>query len=418
MARQPDPSGYDFGSYMPAPSYDQRSGQAAQPDAHALEQWSGHDAYADGQRGHAQAGSNAAYGHLQPAQDAGGHDDQAEYDDGAEEPPRKRRGLLVVGALIGAIGLGGVMAYGYKSFLAPKTGKGGTPPVVRKEAAPAKTKPADPGGRQFANQDSKLLGKLGDDATRPASASGSDSDGGVRRVATVPVGRDGTFLAAPPPATTAPSVPAAPAAAPVVPGMILDNSLRGAAPQPPAPPAPPVTPRVVSAPATPQSPVLPAPVPRASAPAGAVAAPAIEAPASPPPAARATKAVPKVAKARDDFAAAGAQATTTAAVQPASAPAAAASPAAPKAGITGYMPVLASPKSRIEALKTFADLQQKYPDLLGAKTPEVQESDQSARGLGTIYRVMVGPPGSREAAASLCQQLRSAGHGGCWVTGF
>jgi hypothetical protein len=82
------------------------------------------------------------------------------------------------------------------------------------------------------------------------------------------------------------------------------------------------------------------------------------------------------------------------------------------------MPVLASPKTRIDALKTFADLQQKYPDLLGAKTPEVQESDQSARGLGIIYRVMVGPPGSREAAASLCQQLKAAGHGGCWVTGF
>ena len=48
-------------------------------------------------------------------------------------------------------------------------------------------------------------------------------------------------------------------------------------------------------------------------------------------------------------------------------------------------------KSRVEALKMFADLQQKYPALRG-KLPDVVESDQTARGLGVIYRVVVGPP--------------------------
>ena len=84
----------------------------------------------------------------------------------------------------------------------------------------------------------------------------------------------------------------------------------------------------------------------------------------------------------------------------------------------GYVAVLASQKSRIDALKTFADLQQKYSSVLQNKIPDVQEADLSARGLGTMYRVVVGPPSSREAAADLCGQLKSAGFEGCWVTAY
>jgi hypothetical protein len=387
--------------------------QPAQPQS--LEQWSGHEGYRDGSQG--QAGvAQGGYGSLQAQDDHAPHDDEhGEYDEAAEEPPKRRRGLLVVAALIGAIGLGGALAYGYKSFLAP-AGKGGTPPVVRKEATPAKTKPADPGGRQFANQDSKLLGKLGEDATRTA-ANASDDGSGVRRVTTMPIGRDGSIVA-PPVATAAPAAPA-PAGGPAVPGMILDNSFRNAAAPPSPPPAPPaaptgqpaapVAPRIAAAP-----PVAQPPLPKAPP---AAPAPAADAPAAKPVA----KAAAKAPKRRDDYAAAGGQATTTTAAVPAAAAPAAAAPAAaaaPKAGITGYMAVLASPKSRMEALKAFADLQQKYPDVLANKTPEVQESDQSARGLGVIYRVLVGPPGSRETASGVCQQLKTAGHSACWVTGF
>jgi cell division septation protein DedD len=96
----------------------------------------------------------------------------------------------------------------------------------------------------------------------------------------------------------------------------------------------------------------------------------------------------------------------------------AATPAAPKSQPVGYVAVLASQKSRIDALKTFADLQQKYFHVLRNKIPDVQEADLSARGLGTMYRVVVGPPGSREAAADLCGQLKSAGFEGCWITTY
>jgi hypothetical protein len=80
--------------------------------------------------------------------------------------------------------------------------------------------------------------------------------------------------------------------------------------------------------------------------------------------------------------------------------------------------VLSSKKSRMDALKTFADMQEKYGEVLASKTPDVQESDQSARGLGTMYRLVVGPPGSREAASGICSKLKAAGYKDCWVTQY
>ena len=84
----------------------------------------------------------------------------------------------------------------------------------------------------------------------------------------------------------------------------------------------------------------------------------------------------------------------------------------------GYVAVLSSQKTRIGALSVFADLRQKYREVLESKTPDVQEADLSARGLGTMYRLVVGPPGSRDAASGVCSQLKSAGYQGCWVTEY
>ena len=87
-------------------------------------------------------------------------------------------------------------------------------------------------------------------------------------------------------------------------------------------------------------------------------------------------------------------------------------------GTSGYVAVLSSQKSRMDALKAFADLQQKYGDVLVSRTPDVQEADLSSRGLGTMYRLVVGPPGSRDAASGVCNQLKTAGYVGCWVTAY
>ena len=70
----------------------------------------------------------------------------------------------------------------------------------------------------------------------------------------------------------------------------------------------------------------------------------------------------------------------------------------------------------MDALKAFADLQQKYSEALSGRVPDVQEADLGAKGVW--YRVVVGPPGSREAANGVCSQLKSAGYGHCWVNAY
>ena len=122
------------------------------------------------------------------------------------------------------------------------------------------------------------------------------------------------------------------------------------------------------------------------------------------------------------------------AVAAAPAAAAGAAPAAPKklaavpvvgaaaAGVSaGYVAVLASVPvsntSRINALKQFADMQQKFGGVLQNKTPDVKEANLGDKGM--YHRLLVGPPGSRDAAQSLCGSLKTAGYtNDCWVTAY
>ncbi|KAB2849131.1 MAG: hypothetical protein F9K44_08890 [Hyphomicrobiaceae bacterium] len=94
-------------------------------------------------------------------------------------------------------------------------------------------------------------------------------------------------------------------------------------------------------------------------------------------------------------------------------------PAAPKqpantttTSTAGFVAVLSSQKSRGDALRAFADLQQKYPAVLSDKQPEVQAADLDS---GHWERLVVGPPASRESAKVVCEKLAAAGYKGCWV---
>jgi hypothetical protein len=86
----------------------------------------------------------------------------------------------------------------------------------------------------------------------------------------------------------------------------------------------------------------------------------------------------------------------------------------------GYVAVLASvpvsATSRVDALAQYADIQQNYSSVLGSRTPDVREANLGSRG--RYHRLMVGPPGSKESAAELCAQLKSAGYSGCWITTY
>jgi hypothetical protein len=77
--------------------------------------------------------------------------------------------------------------------------------------------------------------------------------------------------------------------------------------------------------------------------------------------------------------------------------------------------VVASRNTRVDALMAYADAEQKLPEVFKDKTPDVQMADLGEKGVR--YRAVIGPPGSREAAKSLCNLLKPAVPD-CWVNEF
>ena len=344
-------------------------------------------------------------GELDPA-----YAEEESQDYEADEPRRGRRPLMIAAALAGAILIGGGLAKGYQVFLG--RGPGGDPPVIKSASEPSKIKPAEAGGKQFAHTDSKVMGRLGDGTAAASVATGEPADAnGTRKVSTVVVGRDGSIQAPPPaPAGTETVAAAEPPAAVNVPGMMVVDGLgtsRAAAAAPAAAPQK----LVVAPPAAPQKPVT---IAKAVA-----AAPAVSAPAAQPEAtgsidqaaAPAPAPAPKKKKVVDALGAVAA---------PAPAAPASGSVATTASGGNGYVAVLASmprsDSSRIDALKRFADMQQKYGSVLGGKTPDVAEANLGAKG--AYHRLVVGPPGSREQASTVCSQLKTQGYADCWVTSY
>lgn len=321
----------------------------------------------------------------QPVQEYGEAEDQ--YEDGAlgdeeEEPRSGRRTLMIVAALVGAIGIGGAMAYTYKTVF------GGRSSALKADSGPVKAKPDTTTPKDVANLEKKLPNRL-DGAAPGAESDDSQKDPSApNRVRLIPITPGGQPTAQP--AATPPS------AAPSIPGIMLDM---GPSPQRPQPPPNARSPVQAAAPQPAATPPAAAPTRPAAAPVRTIMVnPTSPEPAAatPPPAAKKTVKAP-VAKAN------------------ASPDGPTASLATPPTG-AGYVAVLASQKTRMDALKMFADLQQKYGDVLGTKTPDVQEANLGDKGMW--YRAVVGPPGSRDGASSLCSQLKSAGYNGCWVTAY
>lgn len=425
--QQADPRSFDLGTYSPShqpayggheTSYPQEALYAQDPQyAHEphfgaeqqyapqqANEWADNAGYgAEHGGGYAAEGYDQGYGQpnadyanpqsgadLGFAQPAGGELDQSyvdeEEDYEEEAPSRARRPMMMAAVLVGAILFGGGMTYGYKALLGGSSA--GDPPVIKSAAEPSKFKPADGGGKQFAHTDSKIMGRLGDGSTSAAAAETSGDTGGdidangTRKVSTLVVGRDGSIQA---PAPEESASAAAPSAAVNVPGLTIVDGL-GTARQA-------TVPRTINAPPPAQKPVTVAKVaPPAPEPTGSIEP---EAAAEPAP-------KPTVKK------------TTT--TRP-----------APTAGSTsvattgsGFVAVLASvprsSSSRMDALKRFADMQQKYASVLSGKTPDVAEANLGAKG--SYHRLVVGPPGSREQASAVCSQLKTQGYTDCWVTTY
>lgn len=391
-----DPKALAFGQ---EPPFHSQGGLEAAAGQQARHTDPGHG-YAVPQGYDAQGYEMQAGGYDQHGESQGGYDERAQAGEGDEyedEEPESSGGkwLYIAAALVMAVGVGGGLAYGYQKFI--RGGMQVAAPVVRGDGAPSKIKPAEPGGKQFANRDSKMMDRLSSGSGSPAAANdgASDSDGGTKRVQTIAIGRDGSM--APPMASPAPPQEAGSKPTVNVPGLTVVDGFGSRAQPRPAPPvtasvSPPAQPIVVSPPAPPAKPVVVA----KAAPAGPTAVDAIEAPAAPAkpvkPAATAVAAVPKLPVPKKPSGATGA----------------------------GYVAVLASVpvsgSSQKDSLRQFVDMQSKYSTALQGRTPDVQEVDLGAKG--RYHRLLAGPPGSRDAASGVCSQLKAAGYSGCWVIAY
>jgi len=284
-----------------------------------------------------------------------------------------RSTVMVASALLGAIALGGALAYAYK-----QSGGGigsGDAPIVTADASPVKAAPDSPGGKEFPNKNKLIYDRLTNGASPeserlvprqedvavpalpPATATAGlpapvattnpvGDDGGPRKVRTMVVNPDGSVQA-----------PAAAAAANQAVAGAVDQANNAAAQANGA-------------------------IAQAN---GVMAQPNM----MPVPAIQPPGAVPQ---------------------QVAAAPAA---PAPAEAAASSYVVQLGSTKSQTDALANFADAQQKYPSLLGSYQPLVRKTDLGAKG--TWYRLQVGPMADKDAAYRLCGQLKSKGHGDCLV---
>jgi SPOR domain len=313
----------------------------------------------------------------------------------------KSRSIFMVGsALLGAVALGGALAFAYKQSGGAMSG-GGQPPIVQADDRPVKEAPQQAGSKDVTHKNKLIYERLqnGDqpeaehivprqeDVVMPAmpgaapmaapqAAPGappqvatvddpSAADGGPRRVKTLVVRPDGSVM--PPPTAPAQPVPQQAASAAAPPGPAPQQQVAAAE---------------SAIPAMPQAAPAPAPV------AGAASGPAAPAPvaADPQPVAAIPPAKPKVATAE----------------------------AGPAPKPSQYVVQVGSKQNQTEALATFADMQQKYPTLLANYRPMVQKADLGAKGVW--YRLRIGPIVDKTTATKLCTQLKSQGHPDCLVT--
>lgn len=369
---------YHHDDYQPSQAHAPQPAYAYQEPEHAQ----GHDAYAAGayDQGYYDDQDGQAY---EPA-------DQMEY--APQEKPRSRKGMVLVGALVGAVVIGGGGAYllggNSTSF------SGGEPPLIQASNEPTKVQPQNPGGVEIPNQNKQIYERANQTDTKVVSheeqpvdvkqavrmnsgeatgatgqparqASNGMNLGEPRKVRTVTIRPDGSVVQ---PETVHARAPA---------GALPTMSLPAAA-QPNAP-ASRVTPQAVaSTPAAATPAPKPAPVAATPAPAASTPAPAASTPAS------------------------GASPQRVASAQPV-----AVAPASEATG--GFAVQLGVSGSEGDAQAAFERFQKKFSDLDG-KSALIRKAEVNGN---TVYRVRVGPM-SRDEASSLCSKLQGQG-GQCFV---
>jgi hypothetical protein len=309
-------------------------------------------------------------------------------------------------------------------------GGSGPAPVIKADRGPSKTAPEEPGGKSFANQDSKLLGRL--DNGKPSARRvelDSDSRGRVREVPTVRVSPDGRLILPKEPQGVANAATATQAGG-SVPGINIVDSLSGGRSGFGSVGLPPVVPKAPETAERPapaaagttarqatSSPAAPIIRNRASASQGANLA-TVRADTPPPvPQKSALSSARRITRSQSTSATAppARENAIQSPVPPTTTASTLGAASVASGGTRQYIAVVATKSTRMEALESFAELQQRHPQALSNRVPTVQQADLSTRGLGTMYRLLVGPAGSRQAANTVCANLKASGYNGCWV---
>lgn len=402
--QSPSSTGY---SLNPAPSNAQATFDSVQPQPQYSDQRSTLNAFQSSYDQEADAGLNAydqnQYGQLGDAETAFATSDQGdasfydgEYsDEEFDEDTGNRRSMLIIGVLVGALGLGGALAYAYKfGGLGGNFNSAGSPPVISASNDPVKFKPKNAGGKSFPNGNKMFYDRL--------------RDGGQTKTASVPeriISRQesvlnsaksvGTLGQASKPIITGatPKSKLPTGAKPKTAGAVRANAPRKVQTLTVLPNG-----RIIKAKApvrktsgakaaTPQIPTI------KSTKVTAVKPKAIAKPGSSVPAPVAKNAAPA------QFALATPQAATAA--------------AAPAVAGTGFVVQVAARRNQTDALEAFANLQAKYPAILSTYRPIIQRADLGNKGVW--YRLRVGPMGTKESASDVCAKLKTAGLKSCIV---
>ncbi len=301
---------------------------------------------------------------------------------------RGRSAFMVGSALLGAIALGGALAFAYK-----QSGGGlgsEQPPLVTADARPVKELPEQPGGKEFPQKNKLIYDRL-QNGGEPETERLVPRQENVA-VPALPPSADGPAPVASTDFTT-PTTQAVNGAEPIAVASVEDGSMPDGGPR-----------KVKTMVVRPDGSVMVPPEAAAAAEAPVAAA---EAPA-------ASEAAPAVAEAPQEVAALQAPPPHEAKPKPAAKPVVQTAAAAPAAAApTKYVVQVGSKKNQTDALASFADMQQKYPTLLASYRPMVQKADLGSKG--TWYRLRIGPIADKTAASKLCSQLKSQGLPDCLV---
>ena len=310
------------------------------------------------------------------ADDAYGYQDG--YDDGADEPVRKRRGGMVTVAVVLALAVVGTgAAFACRTYIgSPRSGE---PPIIKADAGPTKVVPAPSDGT--AKLPDRMAASDGTEKIVPREEAPVDVNAkSGPRVVFPPLNQNGNPPSA---ASVAPGAPPASAGNGTLPNneprKIKTMTVRGDQPDSAAVP-------VNSA-----APAKPAQAAKAGA-----------APRSPPSAANASANAPlSLVPQATPSAPAAETRTRVAATNPVQ--------AAPGGGGAsgGYLVQVASQRNEADAHASYRTLQGKYPTVLGSRAPLIKRADLGDKGV--YYRAMIGPFGSADEASQFCGSLKTAG---------